>query len=110
MNLHMKGPDIPSETPQTPQVGVHRCLICTALVPRGQSRCAEHRIRRVRGSANQQRRRALVIGHPCARCGALATELDHVIALARGGTEAWSNLQPLCRACHQHKTSTEGRA
>ena len=90
--------------------GVHRCLLCTTLVPRGESRCPAHRIRRADPATNQRRRRALVVGHPCARCGEPATELDHIIALARGGTEAWSNLQPLCRACHRRKTNTEGRA
>lgn len=89
--------------------GVHRCLACTVLVPRGESRCPVHRIQRVRGSANQQRRRALVVGHPCARCGDPATELDHIRSLARGGSEAWSNLQALCTRCHRLKTNAEGR-
>lgn len=32
-----------------------------------------------------------------------APELDHVIALANGGTHTWGNVQLLCRACNQAK-------
>lgn len=90
--------------------GVRRCLECTTLVPRGQSRCAVHRIQRIAGRTNQRRRTELVIGRRCARCGAPATDLDHVRSLARGGAEGVrSNLQPLCADCHKRKTATEGR-
>lgn len=38
-------------------------------------------------------------------CGDRATEVDHIIELARGGTNTIDNVQPLCRLCHKHKTS-----
>ncbi|MCC7291477.1 MAG: HNH endonuclease [Phycisphaerales bacterium] len=30
--------------------------------------------------------------------------VDHAVALARGGTNEWSNLQTLCASCHSRKT------
>lgn len=33
-----------------------------------------------------------------------ATEVDHIVALSKGGTNAYSNLQGLCQACHVDKT------
>lgn len=41
----------------------------------------------------------------CKRRG--ATEVDHILPLSRGGTNALSNLQPLCKSCHSTKTTTE---
>lgn len=38
-----------------------------------------------------------------------AEEVDHIIPLRQGGTNADGNLQALCRACHARKTATEGR-
>ena len=47
----------------------------------------------------------------CAQCGRpigegkLAWDLDHIRALALGGTHSEGNLRPLCRArCHRDKT------
>jgi 5-methylcytosine-specific restriction endonuclease McrA len=43
----------------------------------------------------------------CARCGArppdVSLEIDHIVPLARGGTDAISNLQVLCNRCNQGK-------
>ncbi|MBI9042903.1 MAG: HNH endonuclease [Anaerolineaceae bacterium] len=36
-----------------------------------------------------------------------ATEVDHIIPKARGGTDFPSNLQALCKECHSRKTSIE---
>lgn len=36
-----------------------------------------------------------------------ATEVDHILPKARGGTDAWENLQSLCGSCHSHKTATQ---
>ena len=33
-----------------------------------------------------------------------ATIVDHIIAKRRGGSNDEHNLQPLCVACHNHKT------
>ena len=43
----------------------------------------------------------------CRVCGAPATEVDHILRLRMGGTHDPSNLQSLCRACHQGKTNRE---
>lgn len=41
----------------------------------------------------------------CAMCRtSVATELDHIKALANGGTNADDNLQGLCAECHEIKT------
>ena len=38
-----------------------------------------------------------------------ATDVDHIIALAKGGTNALTNLQTLCHACHSRKTARVDR-
>jgi 5-methylcytosine-specific restriction protein A len=44
----------------------------------------------------------------CGDCKrAPATEVDHIIALAKGGTDAEENLQGLCARCHSRKTVRE---
>lgn len=35
----------------------------------------------------------------------LASEVDHIIPLHKGGTDAPANLQGLCAECHAHKTA-----
>lgn len=55
-------------------------------------------------------------GHACqwidnaGLCGAPATDVDHVIPRAAGGTDHPANLQSLCRRHHLAKTGREGRA
>lgn len=39
------------------------------------------------------------------RPGTPATEVDHVIALSDGGTNAWHNLRASCKPCHSSKTA-----
>lgn len=38
-----------------------------------------------------------------------ATDVDHIVAKAHGGTDDWDNLQSLCSPCHREKTAREGR-
>ncbi len=60
-------------------------------------------------------RRAFMSKHPlCVRClhyglVVTATDLDHVIAVAANKSLQWntSNMQPLCKSCHSHKTTKE---
>ena len=53
-------------------------------------------------------RRAVLARQPtCRHCGAPASEVDHIVPLRRGGTNALSNLQALCRSCHSRKSITE---
>lgn len=36
-----------------------------------------------------------------------ATDVDHIVPRAQGGTDARENLQPLCHSCHSRKTARE---
>ena len=38
-------------------------------------------------------------------CGDRATDVDHIIELAAGGSNTIDNVQPLCKPCHKAKTS-----
>jgi 5-methylcytosine-specific restriction enzyme A len=46
---------------------------------------------------------------PLCRCGAPATEVDHIMAKAFGGTDDRSNLRGVCHRCHIDKTATDSR-
>ena len=41
---------------------------------------------------------------PCVYCGALATTIDHVLPLVRGGTNYEGNLAPCCHRCNSSKS------
>lgn len=62
--------------------------------------------KRIRGRELQALRARLLGESPmCAMCStAVATELDHIKALANGGTNDDRNLQGLCAECHETKT------
>lgn len=70
---------------------------------------------RMRGSSWQKIRAEYFRAHPlCAECQRqgvtrAAQELDHVVPLWKGGSDAPSNYQGLCRDCHQAKTADEAR-
>lgn len=42
-------------------------------------------------------------------CGALAAEADHIVSVAEAPDLRlkWSNLRPLCKACHSARTASE---
>ncbi len=70
--------------------------------------------RTVTGYALQQRRRRWFSLHPlCVRCEArgetaLATQLDHIVPLFKGGEENDpTNWQGLCEPCHVDKTNED---
>lgn len=51
-------------------------------------------------------------GHLCQQCIkdgviTLATDVDHIISKAKGGTNRMENLQSLCKQCHKVKTNME---
>lgn len=53
-----------------------------------------------------------VLQEPCAECRApykITHQIDHILALCLGGTDDWSNLQPLCLSCHRKKTKEDIR-
>lgn len=63
------------------------------------------------GLTRTQRDAALARDHnTCRTCGHPATEVDHIINVAQGGTHHPDNLQALCTPCHRAKTETEALA
>ena len=82
------------------------CLDCGEPTRAG-SRCADCAPRHRLGWAWSATRTTWLAGHPsCAGCGAMATEVDHVVPRARGGGHD-GNLQSLCHRCHAAKTARE---
>lgn len=48
-------------------------------------------------------------GQRCYLCGAHATQVDHVVNVAAGGSHDPDNLAAICEGCHRIKSSTEQR-
>jgi 5-methylcytosine-specific restriction endonuclease McrA len=44
-------------------------------------------------------------GQDCIYCGALATGVDHLQPVARGGTNDFYNLAPCCKECNLKKAA-----
>lgn len=71
------------------------------------------RVERKRGRAAVRLRVRRLRAEPlCRMCEAegritAATVPDHIVPLARGGTDADSNVQCLCEACHDKKTRAD---
>jgi len=42
----------------------------------------------------------------CSYCGAKATEIDHIVPRAKGGSNSIYNLTPTCRPCNQKKSNS----
>lgn len=42
-------------------------------------------------------------GFKCVRCGCSDLTIDHIIPIAKGGTNEDNNLQTLCRSCNSKK-------
>lgn len=68
---------------------------------------------RIRGRALQEIRLRWFTLHPlCVRCDRdgrtnLATQLDHIKPLFKGGEDTDANRQGLCDACHEAKTAED---
>jgi 5-methylcytosine-specific restriction protein A len=79
------------------------------------SRCRRHARVWVGGQpsssyAGWARLRARVLAEePRCACGAPSTEVDHVVALAFGGSHARTNLRGICSSCHRRKTAEDSR-
>lgn len=76
-------------------------------------RLQTHTAQRITGSRLQRIRREHFQASPlCVHCQAkgitrLATELDHILPLHKGGRDDDTNRQGLCVDCHQAKTRTD---
>lgn len=42
---------------------------------------------------------------PCAYCGAVTEHIDHIVPVAVGGDDSWTNLTGACALCNERKTS-----
>lgn len=97
------------------------CLICGQPSVPGKSRCethggkawkrtdpsAKHRY----GAAWRDRRARVLRESPnCELCGKPATDVDHRVAHADGGSDDRSNLRALCNPCHKKVTAEQNRA
>ena len=67
--------------------------------------CPDHPMRR--GSTRAWRRLRLQAlqrdRDHCVECGALASEVDHVLPRERGGRDVLENLRSLCADCHAER-------
>lgn len=107
--------------------------MCAKLVELDQGFCAEHKALQAKNNykgrfkdikfnkdskrfyASKQwqalRKRILMVNPYCAKCNALATEVDHIEPICDGGSKlSRKNLQPLCKSCHSKKTIRETKA
>ena len=70
---------------------------------------------RIRGRKLQRERNRLFNANPlCVECLKVgitraATQRDHVVPLAFGGTDTDDNIQALCQECHDKKTNKESQ-
>lgn len=68
---------------------------------------------RIRGTTLQNRRKRWFSANPlCVHCEknnriSLARELDHIVPLFKGGQDDETNLQGLCKPCHDAKTAKD---
>ncbi len=74
----------------------------------------KHKEKRTRGRAGQTLRKSILKRDMglCVMCTSMgltrpAEEVDHIVSLANGGTDAASNLRSLCKPCHKVKTKIE---
>lgn len=53
--------------------------------------------------------RQSLYGNRCWLCAGEASQIDHVVAVARGGTNWPANLRPICPPCNRSKGSRDWR-
>lgn len=73
-----------------------------AKTPQGRiaNRLARHTRR---GAASDREYVEIILRDPCAYCGGVGGEVDHILPLAAGGDGHWENLTPACRRCNARK-------
>ncbi|PHM36490.1 HNH endonuclease [Xenorhabdus innexi] len=99
-----------------PKTTIERSGYCTDHQHTGWQRYQQGKSRHARGYGSQWdklkisvKQRDNHLCRPCLRQGraVTGTTVDHIQPKAHGGTDALSNLQLLCEACHRQKTATE---
>lgn len=100
----------------TTEAGKTRCRGCSRIVRRNWDRgsALRRQARLKEGDGAARRLRAAINRHGSAVCGACLVEfsalfirVDHSLPLAAGGQDIEENIQPLCKNCHQIKTTAE---
>ncbi|WP_299312384.1 HNH endonuclease signature motif containing protein [uncultured Halomonas sp.] len=113
-----KSPPRPCRVPGCPGKTTAQHGYCEQHAHLGSWQKPEHPGRRARqGGRPWRRRRDRVLQRdkglcqPCLQQGRVtpATEVDHILNIARGGSESDDNLQAICAACHREKTQREAR-
>ncbi|MGI8462580.1 MAG: HNH endonuclease [Solirubrobacterales bacterium] len=81
-----------------------RCRACQSRIDHRQLRRRQATGARTGSTRTWRKTRAQILaGRPLCACGAVATTVDHVIPVSKGGNDAPSNLRPMCAACNGRK-------
>src|SRR5262245_160040 len=90
----------------------HRfCVVHERIMQRAYDRTRAPASRRGYGGLWRRLRMIVLRAEPlCRQCAAPASEVDHILPLARGGDNSKENLQALCKSCHSAKTAREDGA
>lgn len=92
-----------------PRLHAHAEAFRAATAPRDREALGRMRKRRIErvGPNWQAMRRRVLAEQPLCPCGVPSEHVDHIVPVVRGGTSERDNLQALCRACHEEKTSRD---
>lgn len=85
----------------------------SAMIERAQRREKERESTRLDWLSRQKAKRAkwlravrtIILRDPCAYCGGVGTQLDHVLPRTQGGTDVMRNLAPACGRCNREKSN-----
>ena len=111
-------PDVPCRVPGCPGLGSggycarHKAERAESRAEKDRRYNAKRPSASAQGYGSRWRRLRLMVLREvpwCEDCGAVATEVDHVLALKKGGTNERTNLRSLCLSCHSRKTAREDR-
>lgn len=67
---------------------------------------AEKFARRTTGQVDLDYAR-LLLSDPCSYCGGAGGTIDHIVPIAKGGTNDWWNLTAACKSCNSGKCALE---